>query len=128
MRLLSLTVATTVFVAAVVVTVIGQPSAGATDYRCNFTGKPWVDPDVHESGNLYHVQLNDPALTCAQAVGWAKKLMTQPASGAPMTLVAVKGGSPGYKCTLTIDGSGHSHGGACMKPNGSGFGWGPFEH
>jgi hypothetical protein len=127
MRFLSLTIATVVFVAAIVVTTIGQPRASATDYRCRFNGKPWVDPDVHQSGNLYQVVLNDPAVACAQAVAWAKKLMAQSVSGAPLSLVDVKGGPPGYQCTLTIDGTGHSHGGACKKPNGDGFAWMPFE-
>jgi hypothetical protein len=56
-----------------------------------------------------------------------KKIMAQPVSGAPLSLANVKGGPPGYQRTLTIDGTGHAHGGACKKRNGDGFAWMPFE-
>jgi hypothetical protein len=133
MRFYSVLIATTVFASSICFSVSrssATDSPNLTMLHCpHFTATPWTmqnqrNPANSKTGNRFGMALFNEKITgkvtCAQAIAWATKLMTQRNSSGLYLPTEVPGGPRGYHCYLTPDGQGHWLGGTCQIRDASG--------
>ena|SRR5579862_2823 len=84
-----------------------------------FVSTVWVSPlaGPKASGNRYTVAVDGNAMSCAQAIAWAKKLIPQHIAGKPLmpSYPPLKSGPPGFTCKGSPDTTGHAWRGSCLK-------------